>query len=94
MPGPGAYKVEERVGKEGNRYSMLGRPKTLSESMKVPGPAAYNVSVARKNAGYRFGQEGTKKTSEAKSHVPGPGQYDIRTRYRSIKTSSPAWKYV
>lgn len=92
IPGPGTYKVEERVGKEGNKYSIIGRPKILSESMKVPGPAAYNVNIVKKNLGFRFSQEGVKKTRLAMSNVPGPGQYDIRTRYRNIKATSPAWK--
>jgi hypothetical protein len=92
IPGPGAYKVEERIGKEGNRYSMMGKPKILSESMKVPGPAAYNVNIIKKNAGYKFGQEGVKKGKKIKSNVPGPGQYDVRTRYHNLKAASPVWK--
>jgi len=91
VPGPGSYKVEERVGKEGNKYSILGRPKTLSEGMKVPGPAAYNVNVTKKSTGFKFGH-GVRRTKESKNNAPGPGQYDIKTKYRNLKASSPAWK--
>ena len=51
LPGPGAYQTAERVGKEGRRFTLLGRPKSTQQVRPSPGPAAYNPSVAEKTSG-------------------------------------------
>lgn len=42
-PGPGAYPVKNKIGSEGRKFTLSGRPKT-SEKLRAqfPGPAAYN----------------------------------------------------
>ena len=98
MPGPGAYGLDSRVGKEGRRYTIYGRSKSLSKSLCTPGPAAYNIQVALNkaasgnNKGFTFG---TKKGGEGENKwialVPGPGKYEAHKHYTFVRASSPAW---
>ncbi len=43
IPGPGAYPAEVRIGKEGRKFSLIGRPKSDLRFSSSPGPAAYTV---------------------------------------------------
>jgi hypothetical protein len=43
VPGPGTYASLDKVGKEGKRYTLYGRPKTRKSNLTIsPGPCAYN----------------------------------------------------
>ena len=43
LPGPGNYKIQTYVGKEGTSPSLCGRARSLSHSNKnYPGPGSYN----------------------------------------------------
>lgn len=92
LPGPGAYQVPERIGKEGSRITISGRVlPTVTEAAKVPGPASYTVKPIEGNKGCKFGNGGGRK-QEVRSFAPGPGQYNINTRYQSLKRTAPSWK--
>lgn len=98
VPGPGAYHIMDRLGREGSKFSIAGRPKAdIGESTKVPGPAAYNASPIERKGGHKFGSSGDANTGSStligRDASPGPGQYDVRTRYKNFKHCSPAWKY-
>lgn len=93
LPGPGAYQVPEKIGREGSKVSIAGRvPPVASEAAKVPGPAAYTVKAVEGNKGCKFGSGGGRGAGY-RSFVPGPGQYNINTRYQSFKRTAPSWKY-
>lgn len=97
-PGPGAYHIMDRIGREGSKFSIAGRPKVeINESIKVPGPAAYDIKQRGMGGGYKFGTSGNSSVGSG-AHIgsnsnPGPGKYDVRTRYKNFKQSAPAWKY-
>lgn len=55
MPGPGSYPIKEKLGKEGSKYTLQGRPKTGSKHIAAPGPGAYNpIEKASKVSSYSF----------------------------------------
>lgn len=51
MPGPGSYVPPEKVGKEGKKFTILGRPKSVEKSKGSPGPASYNPKIIDDTAG-------------------------------------------
>jgi len=94
VPGPGAYDSKPRVGKEGKKFSLSGRPKSCEKTRNAsPGPGAYNQSkeiIEEKPKNIKFGNE--KRESEiVKLKVPGPGQYETLEVAKKLKSSSPKW---
>ena len=104
LPGPGAYKAGECVGKEGRKFTLLGRPKTTERERMSPGPAAYNpkgIASIFGPRGFRsgsiieassFGTANPMKEPRNKMMAPGPGQYSVDEHSKVVGRSSPSWR--
>ena len=76
VPGPGEYKIPEKMGREGAKYTLISR-QPEKPIVRSPGPAKYDFKfhTARKSEGFSFGSE--KRTQDDSKIAPGPGNYEL-----------------
>jgi hypothetical protein len=57
IPGPGAYSYANKMGKEGRKFTIIGRPKSMDKTSKAPAPNAYSpidTNQKGKKQGFRY----------------------------------------
>jgi len=89
-PGPGAYSLSPRMGKDGPKFTV-GGPRPAGNMMEHPGPGAYrpedNGSMSRLLSPRRHGfGTATRKESTA-STSPGPGSYQDKSTMAGPKNT-------
>ena len=100
IPGPGAYRSFEKMGREAPKFTMNGRSNINNCHSPSPGPAAYNPSKHIRNTysfsyiknNDSFGLE--KKISENYKSTPGPGQYNIDDNSKILHRGGPIIMYL
>eukprot|EP00928_Gymnodinium_smaydae_P007354 TRINITY_DN12653_c0_g2_i1.p1 TRINITY_DN12653_c0_g2~~TRINITY_DN12653_c0_g2_i1.p1 ORF type:complete len:429 (-),score=48.29 TRINITY_DN12653_c0_g2_i1:81-1367(-) len=74
-PGPGAYTMTPRMGREGPSFSAGKRGAMRTEM--TPGPGAYNGHTASTyGSGTAIGFGTSRRTSQRENMSPGPGSYE------------------
>ena len=91
-PGPGQYEPKRVIGNDGQKSTLLGRPKSVQKLHLTPGPGAYNADKKSNVPSYKLGRE-LRTTGKNVINAPGPGQYKLDNYdFDSRERKAPTWK--
>lgn len=105
VPGPGAYKIKEFMGKEGPFYTfsklkenhIILDKEELKKLKQFPSVGKYldNIRYISAYPFYSFSHPKTQKTINDKGQnlIPGPGNYDPNKEVLSTMPKGPLWSW-